>query len=207
MSKYGENKDRVYYKCGKCCPLDNSNEYNISKCNQQCQINITDVTIQPASSTFINIKIYGSGFKYAKHVSINYVKISKFIIVNDNQITLTIPQFSDTSLYISVWNNNCVANYSNSSVTAPVITRINPAQGSINSIANVTIFGYGFSTLKSISCGNLILTVGNYPISIISDNLVSFIMPSPTTTIAITVTTNFGTSNSVYYTIVPAPII
>ena len=213
---YAQNEHNRYYTKYKC------------NCSAHCKINIVGFTFK-IESGLINISICGSGFKSAKEISINDQIITVFTIVNDTRITVSIPYTTQTSLSISVSNNNCTSNVltnpvngsgggsgntpvitnPNSSTSSPVINSISPPGGSMGPLINITIFGTGLTTLQSISSNGIVLSITNYPISIISDTMVSFILPfvNPPTDVPIFVTTTYGVSNTVYYHGVVAPMI
>ena len=155
--------------------------------------------------------IYGRGFTNAKKINVNDKwHITDFTIVNDNIITFNILEI-DTELNISISNNVCKGNVVtyNFNDAYPIITNISPSSGPSDSLINVTLFGNNLTTLKLISVGDQTLHTSSSLVSIISNNMISFMMPNVdnTTNIPIYLTTFNGISNTVYYHKIAPPMI
>jgi hypothetical protein len=200
---YGCHK---YNKCYKC------------KCYKQheakTKLIIKNVTLSPATVTSLNINIFGCQFNKVKKVNINDLVITNFTLVNDNEIIVNVPEITGNGLVISVAScyrvsNTITYNPDPGQGFVPTITGISPGSGSMGPLINITISGTNLATLKSISCDNLILRTTDYPVSVISDTMISFILPfiNPVKNIPISVKTIFGSSNTVYYYGISRPII
>jgi len=203
----------TYHRCHcyKCCEYYGTKQYNdeSENCNKPIILFITNVVINLISG-FYKITIFGRGLLDVKRIYIGDIIITEFVVINDSEIRANIPDLRGRTLQIlvsgcGVTSNQVIYNF----VDSPTITRIEPASGSMGPNINITIFGTNLTTLISITVDNFVLYTTNYPISIISDTMVSFILPyiTPVKDVLIYVTTNGGNSNTVTYTGIPAPVI
>jgi hypothetical protein len=201
---------------------DNSNkkmkydQYN--KHHKNVKLSITDISpkIGPDNN---EIKIFGHGFTKVTSVNVGKINIKQFKIVNDKLIIVHMSNMNgidcaigaEGNIYISVSTNKYTSNgMFYKVVDVPVITSIDPLSGPIGPLTNITIYGKNLSTIKSISYGDTVLNALNTSaVSIISDTMTSFIIPQNdyTYNVPISVTTLGGTSNKVYYTYIPVPVI
>lgn len=219
-----EHKCHKYHKiikyngCNKFHKLEYCNKCNIYN-NSEIKLFITIITLN-SESLYPTLNIFGYGFLNAVYVNINNHILYNFIIVNDNEIIIHIPFFNEIELSVSISDNNYISDsviyILGPSITAispintkklPIITNINPSSGPMGPLINITIFGDNLSSITSLSCDNLM--IANMFISIISPNIISFIMPliNLAKDIPIYVTNIVGNSNTVYYHGKAAPII
>lgn len=198
--------------CPKCCDRSRVSMQKVEKkiIKSEQELLITHVTIDFDSTSCVNLTIIGTGMSSVKEIFVDHLIITDFMVVNDNKILAHIPELFKNSLCISVSDysstSNCIVCDLGES---PEIIDINPSEGPMGPLVNITLFGENFTTLRSITVDGNTLHISKYPISISSDSVVSFILPYNDTVkdIPIYVTAVTGNSNTVYYHGVETPII
>lgn len=198
-------------QCKKSCKCCKSHKKCCNDQNTNTNLVILSVGLN-LSAPSLGLSIYGKGFLNVDKVTINSIVITNFMIIDDNVITVVLPSDIGTTLSIFVSYKQTNSNTVNYILPdGPVITSLSPSSGSMGPLMILTLSGSNLTTLRSIQFDNLTLSISNYPISIISDNMISFIMPyiniNDVTNIPITVTTLLGTSNTLNYIGIPAPTI
>lgn len=181
-----------------------------NKCEMNKKPNISSVSLDLSVKSGIGLKIFGHGLLKTKRIYINFCKITEFVIMHDCEIKVIIPKTDKKKLYVSVSTNKYVSNMvCYELVNPPTITKIDPSFGSISTSNSITIFGTNLATLQYISFNNLIMYTSSNTISVISDNMASFMIPfiNITDNVPISVTTVGGTSNIVCYNCLQFPII
>jgi hypothetical protein len=212
---FGRSINKSYSRCWDCdcCECCDKNSGSNSTSNPTSnKIIITNVTYELDSLTTIKLTLSGSGFNQATKVIINGQIITVFSIVSDNTIIIGAFEVPENTNILTISVSSPTKTSNNFSYTLgniPVITSISPSSGAMGPLINITIYGYNFMTLKSIKCSTFNLQIIGYPISVISDEIISFILPpiDPVQSVEIYVSTLFGNSNSVFYTGINQPVI
>lgn len=200
------------------------NEHKSDKCDE-LNLKITDVTLN-LDSLQLSLIIFGENLTLVDKIIVNNFTINTFTIIDNTKIIVNVPSSDNKNLSITLKRDeittleasltNCRNAFTSNNFNyvlpdAPTITYISPASGGTSPILNITIFGTNLSLTRTIKYGAYTLSVLNYPVSITSDTLISFIAPVTITTeptnIPISVTTFSGTSNTVVYLAIPPPII
>jgi hypothetical protein len=185
----------------KCCCCDSS-------------LFITDISpnVGPKSGNIL-VRILGRGFGDVQHANFGETTAHNFKVINVNEIIVMIPKIGtqNSDVCVTVSTGKYISNAVFFKVVdPPIITSINPSSGSIGLLANITIYGNNFSTLKYVSFGESKVDVVSGMVSVLSDTVLNFaaiLHPNCLYSIPISVTTIGGTSNTVYYGGVPPPII
>lgn len=195
----------IKYKCkhkSHCC-------FDDIPTKQCTDLTITDIILDLAVQVDIGLKIFGTKFNHVKKIIVNSQIITNFIIISNSEIRVTISAHCRKSFYIEVATDKHISNqFIYKLVDSPSIT-INPSSGVMAPNILITIFGSNLTSLRYITFNNIKLYKSTTVITIISDTLASFIMPFMNVIgdVPISVTNAGGTSNIVYYTVIPAPII
>lgn len=199
-----ENKTKhKHYK--KCC---NHNKHN--KHNSRPYIDHIKPTI--GARSHVDLFIYGHGLSKTTSVNIGTISTEEFTIINDHEVQVYIHEIEiGDNVLITVGTHKYVSNgVFYTIVNPPIIINLDPLSGPIGSSVNITINGNYFATAKSIIINNCVFDIlSSTMASVISDTVISFVLPSKfdDLSIAISIVTLGGTSNIVFYTGTPLPMI
>ncbi|MFR9752943.1 IPT/TIG domain-containing protein, partial [Nocardia sp. 004] len=157
-------------------------------------------------SGFNSVVITGSGFSGVGPLTVRFgTTATTFTIDSDTQITAIVPPGTGTvpvTVTASLGGTSNALPYTYGSLTVPALTAINPTQGPAGT--TVTLTGSNLSTVTAVNFGGTPAA----SFTVVSATQITAVVPSGTGTVAVTVTSPAGTSNSVAYTYgVPAPIL
>lgn len=202
-------KHKKYGRVSKPC----KSKHESSQCTSEedhHKLHLSEIRIDSSVQPGIGLKIFGTGLNRVKKIIINGDIITQFTIVSKHEITVTVPDNGQTIFTVTVASKKCMSNtITYNIVSPPVIDRIDPSSGGMFPFLSITIYGTNFSSLKYIIFNGIKLCKSNNVITIMSDELVSFIVPYMNINgeVPITVVNCSGESNTVYYTVIPRPII
>ncbi|MFI7246461.1 IPT/TIG domain-containing protein [Streptomyces qinglanensis] len=158
--------------------------------------------LSPASGTAgTPVLITGSGFTGTTSVHFGPASAS-FTLLGDGQIQATAPVGSGTVM-VTVTTPAGTSNGSAFSYSAaPALTSLSPASGPTGGGTAVTLQGTGFTGATSVHFGaaSALFSVGD-------DTHITATAPAGTGSVPVTVTNTVGTSNSVTYSYVTAPVL
>ncbi|WP_245714205.1 beta strand repeat-containing protein, partial [Nocardia vaccinii] len=145
----------------------------------------------------------GTGFTGATAVHFGVSLATSFTVVSDTQITAVAPARTGiaavTVTAIGGTSNPVFYTY----IPAPTLAAVTPDQGPETGGNTVTLTGGGFT-------GATVVQFGATPavsFTVVSDTDITAVVPAGTGSVNTTVTTAGGTSNSVTYSYVPAPVV
>ena len=136
------------------------------------------------------VTLTGSGFYGASAVSFNGTPATTYTVVNDGQITATVPSGATTGP-VSVMTPGGTGTSAGSFTvsTPPAITGFTPASGPVGT--SVTLTGTGFTGATAVAIGGTAATF-----SVASDTQITATVAAGTTSGTITVTAPAGTATS-----------
>ena len=172
----------------------------------------TVTSVTPSSGPLAGgntVTITGTGFTGATSVTFNGVASSNFTVVNDTSITAVVPSGAATGAVSVIITTPSGSNNTNTLysyvVAAPTITSVSPSSGPPAGGNTVTITGTGFTGATSVTFGG----VASPNFTIVSDTTITAVVPSTTTTGAVSVVVTSGSGsnapNTLYSYVIPTP--
>ncbi|WP_260867682.1 IPT/TIG domain-containing protein [Streptomyces sp. SAJ15] len=154
------------------------------------------------------VAILGSGFTGATSVRFGANPATSFIVVSDHLITAVAPPGSGI-VQVTVTTPRGTSNgfpyiyVGNPVPPPPVIAAIVPSSGPAAGGNTVTITGSGFTGATAVAFGLNPAT----SFTVVSDNLITAVVPAGVGVVPVTVITLSGFSNSVNYTYISVPVL
>ncbi|WP_406272892.1 IPT/TIG domain-containing protein [Actinacidiphila glaucinigra] len=150
-----------------------------------------------------NVVLGGSGFTGATAVKFGATAAVGYIVNSASQITAVAPAGTG-SVAITVTTPGGTSNSVTYTYTAqPALVSVSPSQGPATGGTTVTLTGSGFSGATAVKFGTTAAT--SYTVN--SATQITAVTPAGTGTAPVTVTTPGGTSNSVFFFYLNAPVL
>ncbi|MET9876718.1 IPT/TIG domain-containing protein [Actinacidiphila glaucinigra] len=150
-----------------------------------------------------NVVLNGSGFTGATAVKFGTTAAVGYVVNSASQITAVAPAGTGT-VAITVSTPGGTSNSVTYTYTAqPVLVSVSPSQGPAAGGTAVTLTGSGFTGATSVKFGATAAT--SYTVN--SATQITAVAPAGTGAVPVTVTTPGGTSNSVFYFYLNAPVL
>ncbi|MFE2597167.1 IPT/TIG domain-containing protein [Streptomyces sp. NPDC059396] len=158
---------------------------------------------QGPASGGTTVVLTGAGLTGATAVAFGATPAASFTVTSSAQITAVSPAGTG-SVAVTVTGPGGVSNpLTYTYVAPPVLSALSPAQGPTSAGAGVTLIGSGLTTTTAVRFGT-----ASAAFTVLSDTTIAALAPAGTTgSVSVNVTSAGGTSNSLTYTRVAAPMI
>ncbi|MEU4345260.1 IPT/TIG domain-containing protein, partial [Nocardia sp. NPDC023852] len=149
------------------------------------------------------VTLTGTGFTGASAVDFGGTTAISFTVISDTQIGAVAPAGTGAVAVTITTPGGTSNGVSYTYVPAPVLAAIVPDSGPQTGGNTVTLTGTGFTSTTAVNFG-----VGAaVSFTVVSDTVISAVVPAGAGSVNVTVTTAGGVSNPVAYTYVPAPTV
>ncbi|MCX4820442.1 IPT/TIG domain-containing protein [Streptomyces sp. NBC_01142] len=158
---------------------------------------------QGPASGGTTVTLTGTGFTGATAVTFGSTPATSYTVNSANQITAVAPAGTGAVPVTVTTPNGTTGSVFFFYVGAPSLTSVSPSQGPTSGGTTVTLTGTGFTGATAVTFGSTPAT--SYTVN--SANQITAVAPAGTGTVALKVTTPGGTSNSVFYIYLAAPVL
>lgn len=160
---------------------------------------------QGSASGGNTVTLSGTGFTGATAVKFGTTAATSFTVVSASQITAVVPAGAAGPVAVTVTtaSGTSAPTIFYFYLAAPVLAEVDPARGPTSGGNTVTLSGSGFTGATMVKFGTTAAT----SFTVVSAVQITAVAPAGAGTVPVTVTTAGGTSNSLAYMYVPAPVL
>uniref|UniRef100_UPI0024581CEC beta strand repeat-containing protein n=1 Tax=Nocardia abscessus TaxID=120957 RepID=UPI0024581CEC len=148
------------------------------------------------------VTLTGTGFTGATALRFGATPATSFTVVSDTDVTAVVPAGTGTAAVTLTTAGGTSNDVTYAYTPAPTLAAVDPDSGPETGDTTVTLTGTGFTATTAVRFGAV-----SASFTVVSDSEISATVPPGAGTVGVTVTTPGGTSNSVGYAYVPAPIL
>ncbi|WP_228834827.1 beta strand repeat-containing protein [Nocardia abscessus] len=148
------------------------------------------------------VTLTGTGFTGTTAVRFGATPAVSFTVVSDTEVTAVVPAGTGTAAVTLTTAGGTSNDVAYAYVPAPALAAVDPGSGPETGGNTVTLTGTDLTATTAVRFGAVPASF-----TVVSDSEISATVPPGAGTVGLTVTTAGGTSNSVRYAYVPAPVL